>query len=371
MDDTGSGGRPGHARPARGILSRRMQHSAHGSAAAPALAAGPGSRAAAARPAIFLDRDNTLIVNDPQGPGHDGDLGDPALVQLRPGVAASLRALREAATVPGGYRLVVVTNQGGVARGKYTEADVDAVHQRIATLVDTESQFPGGGVIDRFYYCPYHPEGSVKDYRREHPWRKPAPGMILQAARDLGLDLSRSWMIGDQERDVAAGQAAGVRTVLISTDREQIARAQPTVAAATLTDAVDRVLREPRMEPDSFGAPRTEHHPPRWDGEADAPADAAPGTELDPLHDPLDAATVRGLRRAITELTDELRSERLRRAEFTPLKMAAGACQLFTLLLALLGLLQVASADQFFRWMIGAALMQLLVIAVLLMDSRG
>ena len=90
------------------------------------------------QPAVFLDRDNTLIAND-------GDLGDPGQVRLLDGVAQGLAALREA-----GFRLVVITNQGGVARGRYGEADVDAVHQEIASQVDLE----GGrtGIIERFYY---------------------------------------------------------------------------------------------------------------------------------------------------------------------------------------------------------------------------
>ena len=108
----------------------------------------------------------------------------------------------------------------------FSEEDVDAVHQRIATLIDEQAASGGkssanhNGLIDRFYYCPYHPEATVQEYRRDHPWRKPHPGMILQAARDMGLDLSRSWMIGDQERDILAGKAAGCRTVLFSRDAD-------------------------------------------------------------------------------------------------------------------------------------------------------
>ena len=140
--------------------------------------------------AVFLDRDNTLIAND-------GDLGDPQSVRLLEGVAEGVKSLRQA-----GYRLIVITNQGGVGRGAFTEADVDAVHQRIATLVDESAGTDN--LIDRFYYCPYHPEAELEEYRREHPWRKPQPGMLLQAAHDMHLDLSRCWFIGDQARDVAA-----------------------------------------------------------------------------------------------------------------------------------------------------------------------
>jgi len=155
--------------------------------------------------AIFLDRDNTIIHND-------GDLGDPERVRLVRGAAHVIASLRQL-----GFRIVVVTNQGGVARGRFDESDVDAVHARIATLVREAS----AAEIDRFYYCPYHPDGSVPEYAREHPWRKPSPGMLLQAARDLDLDLRECWLIGDAERDVEAGLAAGTKTVRVVPDPER------------------------------------------------------------------------------------------------------------------------------------------------------
>lgn len=150
--------------------------------------------------AVFLDRDNTLIHND-------GDLGDPAQVRLIQGAASAIASLKGL-----GYKVIVVSNQGGVARGKYTEADVEATNQRINQLIHENSDV----TVDRFYYCPYHPQGTVEKYRSEHPWRKPAPGMLLQAASDLDLDLGQCWMIGDQMRDIQAGHAAGVRTVLLN-----------------------------------------------------------------------------------------------------------------------------------------------------------
>jgi len=152
------------------------------------------------RPAVFLDRDNTLIKND-------GDLGDPNAVELITGVPLAIASLCGL-----GYRVVVVTNQGGVARGAYTEEDVEAVHERISALVQDRAN---GARIDAFYACPFHPEGTVKAYACDHENRKPRPGMLLQAAEDLGLDLSASWMVGDQPRDVEAGTAAGCRTILL------------------------------------------------------------------------------------------------------------------------------------------------------------
>ncbi len=178
--------------------------------------------------AVFLDRDNTLIDND-------GDLGDPARVRLLEGVAPSLARLRDA-----GYRLIVVSNQGGVARGAFGETDVEAVNRRIESLVDEAAG--RRGVIDRFYFCPYHPEGTIEPYRHEHPWRKPQPGMLHAARHDLGLDLQQSWLIGDQVRDVTAGRAAGCSTILISTDPAAVAAAAPTAVVETLADAVDIIL---------------------------------------------------------------------------------------------------------------------------------
>ena len=160
-----------------------------------------GAARASVRRAVFIDRDGTIILND-------GDLGDPERVELLPGAAGAMRSLRQS-----GYALVVVTNQGGVARGKYDEAAVHATHERLEQVLRRETGL--GAVVDAFYFCPFHPEGTVERYRREHPWRKPAPGMLLEAAREHALDLGASWMIGDQERDAQAGAAAGCRSILI------------------------------------------------------------------------------------------------------------------------------------------------------------
>jgi D-glycero-D-manno-heptose 1,7-bisphosphate phosphatase len=184
-------------------------------------------------PAVFLDRDNTLIDND-------GDLGNPEQVRLLDGVASSLVRLRDA-----GFRLVVISNQGGVARGACTEADVEAVNTRIEEIIEHETGRPG--LIDDFYSCPWHPEGTVERYRREHPWRKPQPGMLLAAQSDFDLDLHRSWFIGDQARDIAAGHAAGCATVLISKDAETIRAAEPTAVVETFPEAVDLILRNLRF----------------------------------------------------------------------------------------------------------------------------
>ena len=152
------------------------------------------------KPAVFLDRDDTIMGCDDIV--EHGDMGYPELVQLLPGAKEALQRLSDA-----GFTLVVATNQGGVARGRYPEEAVHAVHDRLNELLD--------GLITAFRFCPYHPLGTVTEYATEHNWRKPQPGMLLDAASEYGLDLNASWMVGDKLRDCQAGRAAGCRTVLI------------------------------------------------------------------------------------------------------------------------------------------------------------
>jgi len=318
--------------------------------------------------AVFLDRDNTLIAND-------GDLGDPAQVVLIDGVAEGLARLHAA-----GWRLIVVTNQGGVARGKYSEDDVDAVHQQIAALIADEAD--GDGLIERFYYCPFHPSGTVKKYRREHPWRKPSPGMLEQAANDLDLDLSASWIIGDAPRDIEAGRAAGCRTVLVSSDAQRRTDASADVAVVSFTAAVDAITHAQTRS--STGNRRAAR------GETSASEDNEPmqrsavAVDVKPSRSQPAAQTIAMpvpaqtrpdetacLRRSIADLTEELRSERQRKAEFTMLKMAAAFGQLFVVLLAALGLLNLASFESFGQWMLGALLVQMVVITILVLDLKG
>lgn len=152
------------------------------------------------RPAVFFDRDNTLIIGTEY-------LGDPAGVKLVAGAAGAVATCRNL-----GYAVITVSNQSGVARGMFTEADVQAVDAEMdRQLLEHNS----AAVIDRHEYCPHHPEGTVDDYRRRCECRKPKPGMIFTAAEAMALDIKKSWMVGDAPRDVAAGKAAGCRTILI------------------------------------------------------------------------------------------------------------------------------------------------------------
>jgi D-glycero-D-manno-heptose 1,7-bisphosphate phosphatase len=156
------------------------------------------------RPAVFLDRDGTLI--------EDSDyLGDPAGVVMLPGVGPALRRLREA-----GFALVVVTNQAGVARGFYAEHDVRRVNEE----VDRRLRAEGVDVL-AWDYCPHldGPEAKAEAYRTACDCRKPGPGMLQRMARQHGLDPAQSFVVGDKRTDLQAAKAAGMRAVLVLTGK--------------------------------------------------------------------------------------------------------------------------------------------------------
>ncbi|MBI5667904.1 MAG: HAD family hydrolase [Chloroflexi bacterium] len=148
--------------------------------------------------AIFIDKDGTLIVDVPYNV-------DPELITLSLGAGEALRRFKDA-----GYLLVVVSNQSGVAKGMFDEAALQPVRQRLNKLL---AEY--GVQLDGFYYCPHWPHGTVERYAIACECRKPKAGMLLAAARDLNIDLSRSWMIGDILADTEAGKRADCRTVLI------------------------------------------------------------------------------------------------------------------------------------------------------------
>lgn len=153
--------------------------------------------------AVLLDRDGVLV------PDH-GLLTEPAGLHLLPGVAGALSQLSAA-----GWRLAVVTNQPVVARGLIDEAGLAAIHRRLADLITAA----GGPRLDGIFACPHHPEAAVAAYRQACACRKPRPGLLLAAARALDLDLAASWMVGDRPSDIAAGRAAGCRTIQVETGK--------------------------------------------------------------------------------------------------------------------------------------------------------
>jgi D-glycero-D-manno-heptose 1,7-bisphosphate phosphatase len=167
------------------------------------------------KPAVFLDRDGTLLEE-----------------------AGYLDRLERLAFFPfrGGYTVVIITNQSGVGRGMYEEEFVLRAHQVVDERVKA-----GGGRIDGYYYCPHHPEAEVEKYRKDCDCRKPGPGMLRQAAADLGLDLSRSFAVGDKWTDVQAGVAAGARGILVRTGYGRTTEAAPKRPVQPVTIADDLI----------------------------------------------------------------------------------------------------------------------------------
>jgi D-glycero-D-manno-heptose 1,7-bisphosphate phosphatase len=153
------------------------------------------SRTDQAGPAVFLDRDGTINV-EKNYLCHFEDW------EWIPGAKEAIRALKQS-----GYKVVVVSNQAGIARGMFKPSDVERLH---SFLQQELTHF--GATIDAFYYCPHHP-----DFNGNCSCRKPAPGMLIQASLDLNLDFARSWMIGDKFIDVQAGRAASVQSVMVRT----------------------------------------------------------------------------------------------------------------------------------------------------------
>ena len=235
------------------------------------------------RPAVFFDRDNTLIAND-------GYLADPSRVALIDGAADAVARVRSL-----GFAAVTISNQSGVARGMFTEEAVHAVNARMDELLLDHNP---SAVIDRHEFCPYHPQAVDERYRQESELRKPRPGMILQAAEKLALDLSRSWVIGDAPRDIEAGKSAGCRAILFRDPNLPASEAadtptsiEPDFVAASLKEAVELIEKAiapaPAPAPDSQPAPEPVVAPapavePRAEPVAAAPAEPPPAPNAEP-----------------------------------------------------------------------------------------
>ncbi|MHC4131600.1 MAG: D-glycero-alpha-D-manno-heptose-1,7-bisphosphate 7-phosphatase [Planctomycetota bacterium] len=185
--------------------------------------------------AIFLDRDDTLI----EDPGY---ISDPDQVKLLGGVSEALSQLRSM-----GYKLVVTSNQSGVARGIVTEEVLCNIHERLEQLLAEQ-----GAYLDKIFYCPYHPDGVIKKYRKESDLRKPNPGMLLKASEEMDVDLSESWVIGDSNRDIEAGLRAGCKTILIEPPSENVGLKENEIKtdfkAVNMREAVNIVKKHLHME---------------------------------------------------------------------------------------------------------------------------
>ena len=153
------------------------------------------------RPGVLLDRDGTIIVDY-------GYVGSVDRVELIDGAAEGIARLNHA-----GVPVAVVTNQSGVARGLFDICDVENVHRHIAGLLSEH-----GAHIDMFFYCPYHPEGTVSEFAQTSVDRKPMPGMARAAADALNLDLASSWVVGDRPEDIGLAKAVGASAVYVGPD---------------------------------------------------------------------------------------------------------------------------------------------------------
>lgn len=163
-------------------------------------------------PIVFLDKDGTLVEDVPY-------TADPAVIRLTPGAGEAVRALHA-----GGWRVVVVTNQSGVARGSFPESALAGVEARVRNLLATV-----GVPLAGFEYCPHHPDGVVPGYAVACACRKPEPGMILTAAARLGVDPRACWMVGDRPADVEAGRRAGCRAIRLTRGGDVLTETDPAV----------------------------------------------------------------------------------------------------------------------------------------------
>jgi D-glycero-D-manno-heptose 1,7-bisphosphate phosphatase len=153
--------------------------------------------------AVFLDKDGTLITDVPYNV-------NPSLVKLEKGVLDGLKALQSC-----GYLLVIVSNQPGISMGLFSESDLEKLIAHMTNLF-AENKIDIAG----FYYCPHYPANTDVKSIPDCTCRKPAPGLLTRAARDLDIDLTESWMVGDILNDVEAGSRAGCRTVMINNGNE-------------------------------------------------------------------------------------------------------------------------------------------------------
>jgi D-glycero-D-manno-heptose 1,7-bisphosphate phosphatase len=310
------------------------------------------------RPAVFFDRDNTLIASD-------GYLGDPAQVRLIEGAASAIARARKL-----GYATVVVSNQSGVARGMFTEEAVHAVNAKLDELLRAENPH---AVIDRHEYCPFHPEATVEGYRKECDTRKPGPGMIYNAAEALALDLSRSWLVGDAPRDIEAGKTAGCRTILFhdpSLPASPAASAESNVApdftASSLKEAID-YIESHDVPADEAELPTGETLP----AAADAPiAHIAPANPTDAAQLPPRPPSMARTEALLEQILQEMRRQKENPVgDFSVSKLMAGIVQV--LAIAVLFITYLNRAEGYaVMYLLLAVFLQVLTVALLIMGRQ-
>jgi D-glycero-D-manno-heptose 1,7-bisphosphate phosphatase len=277
--------------------------------------------------AIFLDRDDTLI----EDPGY---INHPDQVKLLDGIDKSLIELKAM-----GYKLIVVSNQSGVARGIVSEQVLDEIHNRLKQLLAEK-----GAPLDRIYYCPYHPDGIIKKYRKESDWRKPNPGMLLAAADEMDIDLSQSWMIGNSNRDIEAGLQAGCKTILINHPwhykQHKLGEPNPDYRAVNIKEAVNIIKkhhRSPGENPiQNQLLPQTLTKPPSQTAEEPhQPQPAKPETV--PAEQNISGNRTEQLLDCILEQLKSMRRSNMF-GEFSIMRLMAGIVQIIVLLCLLISI---------------------------------
>lgn len=313
--------------------------------------------------AIFLDCDGTLIEDH-------GYINHPDQVMLLAGVTDALVELRAM-----GYKLIVVSNQSGVARGIVTEKVLAQIHSRLKKLLAEKNTS-----LDRIYYCPYHPDGVVEKYRKESDDRKPAPGMLLTAADKMNINLNQSWMIGDGDRDIKAGSQAGCRTILInySTHRQlEPPASSPDYRAVNMKEAVNIIKQHHRGVAKAVAQPQ----PPKKANSQPNPQSSQQHNTSGPPQPKATSADQNPTSRSESEqllisILDQLKS--IRRAEifdeFSLTKLIAGVLQvvvLFCILITVWFLMSPTSRSNSVIIALGfAILLQLMALTFYIMQGR-
>jgi D-glycero-D-manno-heptose 1,7-bisphosphate phosphatase len=313
--------------------------------------------------AIFLDRDDT-VIEDP------GYISNPDQVKLLDGVPQALIELKAL-----GYKLIIASNQSGVARGIVTEKVLAQIHDRLKQML-TEK----GAQLDRIYYCPYHPDGVVQKYRKESDLRKPNPGMLLTAAKDMDIDLTQSWAIGNSSRDTEAGSRVGCRTILIELPARQeqpkLGQPKPDYRAVNMKEAVNIIKKhlrsstehpaqaQPAPEPEPQPAPQTsqlQRHP---HSEQSKTAPAGQNIPADRLETLLNAI--------LGQLRSMQRNDMF--GEFAITRLMAGILQvavLFCLLISVGLLMRPTAQDSSVLIALGFAMvLQLMALTLYIMQKR-
>ena len=198
------------------------------------------------RRAVFLDRDGVICTEE-------GYNSDPRRLRLIPGVVDAIRLFNQS-----GLAAVVITNQSGVARGFFAEETVAALNRAMHERLEEQ-----GAYLDAVYYCPHHPDGTVEKYRRVCDCRKPATGMLRQAADECNLDVNRSYLVGDKLSDIECAGRAGVKGILVLTgygaeECKRLDRApgvHPSFIAADLREAAGWIVNDLR----SYNHENTDH----------------------------------------------------------------------------------------------------------------